>query len=77
MVKEIINLSDTQDHPAATRAFYDRYRKRIAGIKSTGQRNRILSDMSEDFEKQLRRNPYLRDDLARAYESLKIQCQGV
>ena len=37
-----IGLADAPGLPAASMAFYDRYRERITGIKTVGQRNNFF-----------------------------------
>lgn len=51
--------------------FYDRFRERIAGIKTVEERNSILSDMQEDFIRQVRNEPDNRDRLSEVYQLLK------
>lgn len=51
--------------------FYDRFRERIAGIKTVEERNGILSDMQEDFTRQVRNEPDNRDRLSEVYQLLK------
>lgn len=57
--------------------FYDRFRERIAGIKTIEERNSILSDMQEDFTRQVRNEPDNRDKLSRVYQLLKMKCWEV
>lgn len=45
--------------------FYDRFWERIAGIKTVEARNSILSDMQEDFTRQVRHEPDNRDKLSK------------
>ncbi len=54
--------------------FYDRFRERIAGIKTVEERNSILSDMQEDFTRQVRNEPDNRDKLSEVYQLLKQKC---
>ena len=54
--------------------FYDRFRERIAGIKTVEERNSILSDMQEDFIRQVRNEPDNRDKLSEVYQLLKQKC---
>lgn len=54
--------------------FYDRFRERIAGIKTVEERNGILSDMQEDFIRQVRNEPDNRDRLSEVYQLLKQKC---
>ena len=44
---KVISLADAPEYPAAVTAFYDRFRERITGIKTVGQRNNILSDIQK------------------------------
>lgn len=57
--------------------FYDRFRERIAGIKTVEERNSILSDMQEDFTKQVKNEPGNRDRLSEVYQILKQKCWEV
>ena len=54
--------------------FYDRFRVRIAGIKTVEERNNVLSDMQEDFTRQVRNEPDNRGKLSRVYQLLKMKC---
>ena len=54
--------------------FYDRFRERIAGIKMVEERNSILSDMQEDFTRQVSNEPDNRDKLSEIYQLLKQKC---
>ena len=54
--------------------FYDHLRERIAGIKTVEERNSILSDMQEDFIRQVRNEPDNRDRLSEVYQLLKQKC---
>lgn len=58
---KIISLADAPGLPAAVTAFYGRYRERITGIKTVEQRNNILSEMQQDFEREVRQEPQNRD----------------
>ncbi|NBI88593.1 hypothetical protein D3Z47_21410, partial [Lachnospiraceae bacterium] len=62
-----ISLADAPGLPAASMAFYDRYRERITGIKTVEQRNNILSEMQQDFETEVRQEPQNRDKLSEVY----------
>lgn len=64
---KVISLADAPGLPAASMAFYDRYRERITGIKTVGQRNNILSEMQQDFETEVRQEPQNRDKLKKVY----------
>ncbi len=74
---KIISLADALGCPAATTAFYDRYRERITGIKTVEQRNNILSEMQQDFETEVRQEPQNRDKLSEVYQLLKRKCWEV
>ena len=69
----IISLAEVSACPAAV-AFYDRYRQKIAKIKTIGQRNNILSDMQRDFEAEVKQKPQNRDSLSGIYQLLKRRC---
>ena len=71
---KIISLADAPGLPAAVTAFYDRYRERITGIKTVEQRNNILSEMQQDFEREVRQEPQNRDKLSEVYQLLKRKC---
>lgn len=73
----VISLADVPGCPAASMAFYDRYRERITGIKTVEQRNNILSDMQQDFETEVRQEPQNRDKLSEVYQLLKRKCWEV
>ena len=72
-----ISLADVPECPAAVTAFYDRYRERITGIKTVEQRNNILSEMQQDFERKVRQEPQDRDKLSEVYQLLKRKCWEV
>lgn len=72
-----IRLADVPGLPAASMAFYDRYRERITGIKTVEQRNNILSEMQQDFETEVRQEPQNRDKLSEVYQLLKRKCWEV
>lgn len=74
---KIISLADAPGLPAASMAFYDRYRERITGIKTVEQRNNILSEMQQDFETEVRQEPQNRDKLSEVYQLLKRKCWEV
>ena len=74
---KIISLADAPGLPAAVTAFYDRYRERITGIKMVEQRNNILSEMQQDFEREVRQEPQNRDKLSEVYQLLKRKCWEV
>jgi hypothetical protein len=72
-----IRLADAPGLPAASMAFYDRYRERITVIETVGQRNNILSEMQQDFETEVRQEPQNRDKLSEVYQLLKRKCWEV
>lgn len=72
-----IRLADAPGLPAASMAFYDRYRERITVIETVGQRNNILSEMQQDFETEVRQDPQNRDKLSEVYQLLKRKCWEV
>lgn len=74
---KVISLADAPGCPVAATAFYDRYRERITGIKTVQERNSILSDIQQDFEKGVRRDPQSRDKLSEVYQLLKRKCWEV
>ncbi len=74
---KVISLADAPGLPAASMAFYDRYRERITGIKTVEQRNNILSEMQQDFEREVRQEPQNRDKLSEVYQLLKQKCWEV
>lgn len=73
----VISLTDVPECPAAVTAFYDQYMERIAGIKSVEQRNNILSDIQQYFEREVRQEPQVRDELSEVYQLLKRKCWEV
>ncbi len=73
----VISLADVPPCPAAVTAFYDRFRERITAIKTIDQRNNILSDMQQDFEREVRQEPQNRDKLSEVYQLLKRKCWEV
>ena len=54
--------------------FYDKFRPRIAEVRTVQERNGILSDMSELFERVVRDEPDCRDQLSEVYQLLKRKC---
>lgn len=76
-MKGIIDLADTPDCPATITAFYDRFWKKISDVETVEQRNNILSDMQQHFEKEVRREPQNRDKLSEIYQLLKRKCWEV
>lgn len=79
LVKQAFYLADIErgDNVNYELEFYDRFRERIAGIKNIEERNSILSDMQENFTKQVRNEPDNRDKLSRVYQLLKMKCWEV
>ncbi|MCM1189376.1 MAG: hypothetical protein NC541_08775 [bacterium] len=57
--------------------FYDKFRERIAKIRTVEERNNVLSDMQEYFTSQVRRKPESRDALSEIYQLLKRKCWEV
>ena len=74
---KVISLADVPECPAPVTAFYDRFRGKIADIETTAQRNDILSDMQQHFEKEVRREPQNRNKLSEIYQLLKRKCWEV
>lgn len=74
---KVISLADAPECPAAVTAFYDRFRERITGIETVEQRNDILSDMQQYFEREVRQDPQNRDKLSEVYQLLKRKCWEV
>lgn len=54
--------------------FYDKFINRVSEVKTVEQRNRVLSDMQEDFTRQVRDKPENRNALSEAYQILKSMC---
>lgn len=54
--------------------FYDKFINRVMEIRTTDERNRVLSDMQEDFTRQVRDKPENRNALSEAYQILKSMC---
>lgn len=54
--------------------FYDKFRPQIADVRTVQERNGILSDMSELFERVVRDEPDCRDQLSEVYQLLKRKC---
>ena len=73
----VIQLADVPDCPVVVTAFYDRYRKEIADIGTVEQRNNILSDMQQYFEREVRQEPQNREKLSEVYQLLKRRCWEV
>ena len=76
-MKRITDIVDVLDCSAAVKAFYDRYRGKIADIETVEQRNNILSDMQQYFEREVRQEPQNRDKLSEIYQLLKRKCWEV
>lgn len=74
---KVISLADAPECPVAVTAFYDRFQERITGIKTVEQRNNILSDMQQYFEREAREEPQNRDKLSEIYQLLKRKCWEV
>lgn len=72
-----MQLSNVLPCPAAVTAFYDRFRGKIADIETVEQRNNILSDMQQYFEREVRQEPQNRDKLSEVYQLLKRKCWEV
>lgn len=49
-----ISLADALECSASSVAFYDKYRGKIEEIRTVQERNGILSDMQQDFEREVR-----------------------
>lgn len=73
----VISLADAPGCYAAITAFYNRYQRKIAEIETIQQRNDILSDMQQDFERQIQQEPQNRNGLSEAYQLLKQECWKV
>lgn len=54
--------------------FYDRFINRVSKVKTVEQRNRILSDMQEDFTECVQNEPRNRNILSEQYQQLKSMC---
>ena len=72
----IIQLADVKSCPMASN-FYHRYRERITRIRTIRQRNSLLSDMNEDFERHVKTYPQERDEISETYQLLKRKCMEV
>lgn len=70
---KILSLADVKDCPMAAN-FYDKFRSRIAGLRTIKQRNDLLDVMQADFEKYVRAFPEERDAISVTYELLKKKC---
>ena len=55
--------------------FYNTFSFEISKIKTTAQKNRILSQMEETFRETVRNKPSYRNELSRVYQELKMQCE--
>lgn len=55
--------------------FYNCFSYKIACIKSVTEKNNILSEMQEIFQEAVRNKPSIRNELSRAYQSLKVKCE--
>ena len=76
-MKGIIDLVDVHESSASVTAFCDRFWGKIADIKTVDQRNNILSDMQQYFEREVRQEPQNRDMLSEIYQLLKRKCWEV
>lgn len=65
-----ISLADALECSASSVAFYDKYRGKIEEIRTVQERNGILSDMQQDFEREVRQEPKNRDKLSEVYQLL-------
>lgn len=54
--------------------FYDRFINRVSEVKTAEQRNRVLSDMQEDFTECVRNESRNRNTLSEQYQQLKAMC---
>lgn len=70
----IIALSDVPRCSCEVTGFYDRYRPKIAYIQTVSQRNSLLSDMQEDFERHIVAYPEERNEYSEIYQLLKRKC---
>ena len=55
--------------------FYNTFSYEISKIKTTAQKNSILSEMEETFREAVRNKPSIRNELSKIYQDLKIQCE--
>lgn len=62
------------DNMNCAAVFCNKFRGQIAEIRTADQRNRVLSDMQEDFVRQVRHEPDNRNQLSEAYQLLKREC---
>lgn len=56
--------------------FYNTFSYEILKIKTTTQKNSILSEMQETFQTAVRNKPSIRNELSEVYQSLKVQCEN-
>lgn len=73
---ELIQLADTANYPMASN-FYHRYKERIMRVGTIYQRNSLLSDMNEYFQRYVRAHPWERDEISEIYQLLKRKCMEV
>lgn len=73
MIKRNTNPKDAPSRTAASVAFYNQFRKRVAGIRTIGQRCAVLDDMQAAFSREVRKNPQMRNALSEAYQRLKME----
>lgn len=69
----VIQLADVKSCPIASN-FYHRYREKITRIKTISQRNSLLSDMNEDFQRSVKAYPQERNEISETYQLLKRKC---
>lgn len=70
---DAIQLADVKNCPMASN-FYHRYREKITRIRTVRQRNSLLSDMNEDFQRSVRAYPQERNETSETYQLLKRKC---
>lgn len=56
--------------------FYNTFSYEISKIRTTAQKNSILSEMQEVFQEAVRNKPGIRNELSEAYQFLKVQCEN-
>lgn len=57
--------------------FENCFRYQISNIRTTEQKNEVLSQMEETFREAVVKFPKCRDELSAIYQELKIQCEKV
>ena len=70
-------LSEVKHCSPTIKWFYDKFKPQIADVRTVQERNGILSDMSELFERVVRDEPNCRDQLSEVYQLLKMKCWEV